>query len=227
MLEFDKLVITSAYKTTTAANKGFSTRSSSTGYKAEIMISDYRQIMKELVKIDKELLKGLKKNYREIAQPVSEGIKSRISSVPPLSGMRKRVVPGRLTWGTGKPARSTTVRVPRQSKKRNSWAISQIRVNSAATIMSDMAGKSNRFTGKKRITELYRYSLSPTGTRKHRISREGSRMFIANLDARLGGRASRMVYPGAEEKLPQARNQMEQAINEAVDTINRELRRAS
>lgn len=228
MLEFDKLVNIQAYKTTSAANKGYSLKTTTTSYKAVIEITDYNYLIRELAKVDKELLKMLKSRYKEIAQPVREKIRNNIDAKPPLSGMRKAVVPGRTTWGTGKPAKSTTIRQPRVAKKSGGWAISAVVVGSPATVIADMAGKSNKATGKSKKTGLYPYTGpgNKNGYRQHRITRQGSRLFIANLDARLGGKASRMVWPAAEEALPQARSEMIDALNYAVKIINREMRSA-
>lgn len=216
-----------SYRTVSAANRGFSGRTSSQGEGAYILITDYRQLIRELGKVDRELVKQLKSRYREIAQDVRDEIKREIPSRPPLSGMRKAVVPGRVTWGTGKPARSAIIRQPRSRAKGRNIPISQIMVGSPATIIADMAGKSNRETAKKKIAGPYRYSASPTGTRTHRINPVGSRKFINNLDRALSGKASRMVYPAAERKLDNARDEMQEALNYAAQIINNELRDVS
>lgn len=215
-----------SYSTRTAGNKGFSSASRSTGEGAYLMISDWRELVRELGKVEKELQKQLKRRFREIAQPVRDEIKRSIDAQPPLSGMRKKVIPGRVTWGTGKPARSAVIRMPRSRPKGRNVPITQIMVGSPATIIADMAGKSNRFTAKKVKTDKYKYSLSPEGFRTHRINPIGSRKFINNLDSRLNGKASRMVYPAAERKLDAARNEMQDAIDYAAAIINKELRNA-
>lgn len=215
-----------SYTTRTAANKGFSGASRSTGEGAYLMVSDWRALVRELGKADKEMQKQLKRRFREIAEPVRDEIKREISSTPPLSGMRKKVIPGRVTWGTGKPARSAVIRMPRSRPKGKNVPITQIMVGSPATIIADMAGKSNRETAKRGRTAPYRYSLAPTGYRTHRINPIGSRKFINNLDSALNGRASRMVYPAAERKLDAARDQMQEALNYASQIINKELRNA-
>jgi hypothetical protein len=228
MLEFDKLVNIKPYKTTSARNMGHSGGSTTTGYRAEIEITDYTRLIRMLGQVDKMLVKELKARYKEIASPVRDKIRNAIDSQPPLSGMRKVSVPGRVAWGVGKPPKSTTIRVPRVTKTNKGWAITAVRVNSAATIIADMAGKSNRVTGKSKKTELYRYNGpgNKEGYRQHRLSRAGSRLFIANLDARLGGKASRRVWPAAEDALPEAQREMQEAINKAVTLVNRNMRSA-
>jgi len=211
-------------RTVSAANRGFSGRTVSKTEGAYLEITDYRQLIRELGKVEKEMVTQLKRRFREIAEPVRDEIKREISTRPPLSGMRKAVIPGRTTWGTGKPARSALIRLPRGKPRGRNVPISQIMVGSPATIIADMAGKSNKQTAKRKFTRPYKYSLSPTGMRDHRINPAGSRKFINNLDSRLGGKASRMVYPAAERKLDDARDEMQEAINYASRIVNRELR---
>jgi hypothetical protein len=158
----------------------------------------------------------LRANAREIARPVEDAIKRGIPSAPPISGMTPAVVPGRLTWNTGFPANSTTIQTPRLAKKKQYNSIARVRTRSAALGIADMAGRSRRAMNRYEFTREYPYSLSPTGSRKHRISATGSRKFIENLDSGRGvkkGSASRFVWPSAEKALPFARYKMENVLN--------------
>lgn len=213
--------------TRTAGNPGFSSASRSRTEGAVIEITDWRMLLRELRKLDAEMERQLKRRFREIGGVVRDGIREKIDSRPPLSGMRKAVQPGRVTWGTGKPAKSAIVRMPRSARKGQNVPVAQIMVGSPATIIADMAGKSNRETAKKKITSEYPYSRSRSGTRRHKINPLGSRKFINSLDGALGGKASRMVYPGAEGKLDAARSEMQEAINHASAIVNTELRDVS
>jgi hypothetical protein len=213
-----------SYTTRTAGNAGFSSASRARAEGAVIEITDWRLLLAELRKVDKEMEKQLKRRFREIGGVVRDGIKEKIDSRPPLSGMRKGVIPGRVTWGTGKPAKSAIVRMPRTARKGRSVPVSQIMVGSPATIIADMAGKSNKETAKKKVTSDYLYSRSASGTRRHKINPVGSRKFINSLNSALGSKASRMVYPGAESKLDAARHEMQEAIDYASAIVNKELR---
>ncbi len=217
-------IVREAYRTRVAANLGFSSRGVASGERAYLMITDYRELIRELNKVEKEMTKQLKNRFKEIARPVRDEIKREIPTRAPLSGMRKAVIPGRVTWGTGKPARSAIIRQPRTRRKGQHVPISQIMVGSPATIIADMAGKSNKETAKRNRTAPYKYSKSPSGFRTHRITAKGSRLFIKNLDDALGGRASRMVYPAAERKLDEARAEMQDALDYAATIVNNELR---
>ena len=216
-----------SYTTRTAGNAGFSSASRSRAESAVLEITDWRLLIKELGKVEKEMERQLKRRFREIGGVVRDGIRAEIKTQPPLSGMRKKTIPGRVTWGTGKPAKSAIVRMPRGARKGKNVPIAQIMVGSPATVIADMAGKSNRETAKKKVTGIYKYSRSRSGERKHKINPIGSRKFINSLDSALGGRASRMVYVGAESKLDEARSEMQEAINYASAIVNKELRDVS
>lgn len=229
MREFPQVALQN-YKTVTAGNPGYTSRSVARSQKAVVELSDWRYLLREISKLNVEIRKDMRKEFRRIAKEVQAGIKSEISTRPPLSGMRKAKIPGRVAWGVGKPARSAIIRLPRDAK-RNYLPIAQIRVGSPATIIADMAGKSNAMTNSKARTAPYEYTKYVNGTpvrvmRTHAITKIGSRKFIANLDAALNGRASRMVYPGAEKALPEAREEIQSIVAQVVDRMNRELRRA-
>lgn len=193
----------------------------------DIAITDYRELIKELKKIDGELPKAMQRSFKHIGEPVRKGIREAIPSKPPLSGMRKKVIPGRVTWGTGKPARSALISAGRPKIKAGAFTIARIKVGSPGTIIADMAGASDRFTNSRRRTKPYKYSLSPTGERSHRITFAGSAKFKRNLTSRLGGKASRMVYPGAEKELPRARDRADETIDKYVNHVNREIERGN
>lgn len=230
MHEFPSYKVIS-YRTTSAANRGFSERTTQTGYQATIEVSNLKYMLDELSKINEDARKIFRRRFREIGQPIQkeiqDGIRANRLGVPgSMRGFGKKVVPGRVTWGTGKPATSAVISMPRLSTRRDAMPIAKIKVGSPATVIADMAGKSNRATANKPRTAVYPYSLSPSGQRSHKISRVGSRKFIQNLDATIGGKASRVVYPSAEKALPKARVEMELAFDFMANEVNRRLRSA-
>lgn len=219
------------YRTSTAASKA-QQRQTRLGTQATVEITNLQLLLKELSKVNDETRKQFRKDFRKIAEPVRDEIKKGISSnrlgIPgSMRGFQKKVIPGRLTWGTGKPANSAIISMPRITTRKAGMAISKITVGSPATVIADMAGKSNKVTGKKRRTDPYPYSLSPTGQRTHRITSVGSRKFIQNLDSTIGNRASRVVYPSAEKALPEAQKEMGLSLDDMVQKLNRELRKAN
>lgn len=201
---------------------------------SEISITDFRALMTALNKLDGEILKEFNRGSKEIAKPVQEGIKASIPSRAPLRGMRKAQggIPGRLTWGTGKPAKSATIVALRPKKfiKGQRIGIVKVVVKSPATIMADMAGKSRAYVGKRKVTEPYAYTRTLKGkygsirklrtVRTHKINGQGSAM----ID-KLGSQPSRYVYPGAESAFGEAVNAMDRHLQTAILVIERETGR--
>lgn len=198
--------------------------SRSTYARSEVYVSNYYNLIKALRETDKELLKEFRKRAKDIGKPVQAAIKRSIPSTPPIRGMRRRVVPGRLTWGIGKPAKSALIRLknPRKFQKDQRTSLLSVRVGSPATVLADMGGKSNRVTGKNKITPVYAYSRSKSKFRQHTINGQGENM-ISALNA--AGGASRYIWPGAEDAIPEARQQFQIAVDEAVETVNENLER--
>jgi len=205
------------------------------GIQAEITITDYREIIRDLRKLEGEMLKQFKAGARDIAKPVQAGIKREIPLKAPLRGSRKRKngmrygmqpvrdgAVGRLTWGQGKPARSAVIREqsPKKFPQNRNVSIVKIVVGSPATILADMAGKSNSYTGRKRITDPYPYKFrnGEIGVRRHKIRGQGVAMIRA-----LDRSPSRYAYRGAEDAMPQAVANMQDHLNDAIRVIQREL----
>lgn len=222
-----------------AVVRGFRTVTSRVGAvnqkfdQSEIMISDYRWIIKQLNEIDKEILKEFKRNQKQIAKPVQQGIRKNIPLRAPLRGstrrrngtrygMQQASVPGRLTWANGKPARSALIRNrnPRKFTKSARTAITKIDVVSPATVMADMAGKSMRYVNRKARTDPYRYTLrnGEQVMRTHRIKNQGLGMI-----RELGKQPSRFVYPGALSRLDDAAKEMSELTEDALRTIKRKM----
>ena len=231
MYEFPSYKVTS-YRTTSAANGRISGRTTQVGYRASIEISDLQFMLNEMSKVNEEARKQFRRRFREITTPVQkkiqEGIRAnRLGTPGNMRGFGKKVVPGRLTWGTGKPATSAIISMPRLTSRKDYLPISKIKVGSPATVIADMAGKSNRVTASKARTEIYPYSRSKTGERSHKITRQGSRKFIQNLDLTTSNKASRIVYPSAEKALPAARIEAEITLDYMANEVNRRLRSAN
>lgn len=196
-----------------------------TGTRSEVYLSEYYNLIKTLREVDMELLKQFRKDARKIVKPVQQDIRDNIPSTPPIRGMRRGVVPGRLTWGVGKPAKSALIKIsnPRKFERNERTSIASVRVKSPGTILADMAGKSNRVTNKKKVTETYAYSRAKSGFRTHRLNGQGQAM-ISALNSVRGG-ASRYVWPGALKALPEARAEFQAAVSDVVRKVNAELER--
>lgn len=196
------------------------------GSRAEVHLSEYYNLIKVLREVDKELLKEFRKKAKAIVKPVQQEIRAKIPTAPPIRGMRRRIEPGRVTWGTGKPAKSALIRLknPRKFQGEKRISIASVHMRSPATIIADFAGKSNKITGKNKVTPVYAYSRSKSGFRQHKLNGQGEAM-IRQLNL-VKGDSSRMIWPGAEKGLPGARDEMQSAINDVVVRVNAELERA-
>lgn len=202
-------------------------------------ISNWNEIMKVLNKLDKDYVKELRRDFRDIAKPVQTAIRKAIPSKakPPISGMRQ-VHFGRLAWGSSfgsgaKPAKSVLIQTPSTRTKRarrfDTYAIARLQVGSPATVLFDMAGRKNYMRGRKGYTPLYDYMYTINGNkvpgkRKHKVT---PLAFATGLSSATGGlqpRASRVIWPAAERALPEARARVDKKISEVNLKVNALLR---
>lgn len=213
-----------------------------------LYITDYEELIRELNRIQPTLVKQLRKEYRQIAKPVQAAVKADIPINPPTSGVHKkkrqntvsgfypRTVPGRLSWGANsqnrmRDARSVGIqtfsatRAKRNMKynKMSAAAIARLKVDSAATVMADLAGSSGKYVNKKAVTREYSYSRSATGKRIHKINGQGESMIQALDRRKSGGGRSRFVYPAADKSIPSVLPKMNSALQRAYDTVNRRM----
>jgi hypothetical protein len=222
------------------------------GQRYSMKLTDYKALVKELGKIDQSLVKGMKAEFKQIAQPVADEIKSSISKVsktgplgprknPKLGGMRPGFDnSGRLAWGRkaalngAKPfaADSTLTQInPRYKKGGGKYrAIARVRTRSAGTGLADMAGRSGRYVNSKARTKPYEINLFGKGIvkRDHRINNQGKRL-IENLNSGASGKlkssASRYVWPAAEKAIPKFQSEAKRVLEKNYDEINRRLAR--
>ncbi len=196
-----------------------------------LTFTEYQSLIRTMRQINPELVRALRKRYRQIARPVVSGIKGNIPSTAPLSGMVTKV--GRLSWSRtmnqSKDVKSVVIRERRKAPRTSIpiVGIVQARAVAAPLALADMSGRSGAHINARSVTREYDYTYHKAngqtyiGKRKHRINGQGRIMI-----ARLASKASRYVYPGAERALPEAKIQMEAAVNDAVQQINQMLRRA-
>jgi hypothetical protein len=205
-------------------------------------ITNWNDIMKVLNKLDKDYVKELRTSFKEIAKPVQDRIKKNIPSKgnPPLSQMRQ-VHFGRLAWGTTyggggtrpKPAKSVLVQLPstRSAKARRSGAISiaRLQVGSPGTVLFDMAGRKNYSKARRGFTPTYDYMYTINGQkvpgkRKHKVTPMAFAKGLGQAKSRLNINASRIVWPAAEQALPEARKKMDGKITEVNRKVSELLR---
>jgi hypothetical protein len=195
--------------------------------KTDIFISDYKRLVRELNKLEPELVREMRKDIRDVAEVVRSGVRAAIPSRSPVRGMVRKLSHVGKTWNTTNRARTVkiVVRSPKRDALKNQ-AIAQLVINSPATIIADMASKSGGNDGK--MTDWYVYPRSETtsenyrpGERRHRINGQGAGLLKALSS--IGPEASRMVYPGAEKKLDAAAAKLAEVIGEAAEKAERKL----
>lgn len=198
-------------------------------YKTDFIISDYKRLVRELNKLEPELVKEMRKDIRDVAEIVRSGVRAAIPSRAPIRGMVRKLSPVGKTWNTTNRARTVkiVVRSPKRDARKNQ-AIVQLVINSPATIIADMAARAGGNDGK--MTDWYVYPRSETtsenyrpGERRHKINGQGVGLLKA-LEGHVGsGDPSRMVYPGAEKKLDAAAAKLAEVIGEAAEKAERKL----
>ena len=212
----------------------------SPGSQIQVRATDYKLVIKELNKIDKNLAVELKREYRKIAGVAQKSVRSELNSLGragPSRGMRHG---GRTGWGTnygsaGGPV-SGAKRYPFNSvlieafnrPKKGQTGIARLRVRSAGTVLTDLA---RNFRGVRR-TRTYNIRLfgGPEITRRHTTSWTSVAYFIRNLGpivkpSKKG--KSRNVYPGFDRALPEVQKEAKLAIEKTVRIVKANIDRAS
>lgn len=212
----------------------------SSGVRLEI--TNYNEIYRTLLKIDKVYLRELRKDFKKIGKPVQASIRKAIPArnKPPLSGM-KQVHFGRLAWGTTyagggdkpKTAKSVLIQTPntrsKKARKAGEISILRLQIGAPGTVLFDMAGRRNNTRARRGLTPEYDYMYTiggqkVPGRRRHRVVPYNFANGLSKSKGRLQFTASRIVWPAAEKALPQARQKMAEAIRAANNKINAELR---
>lgn len=176
-------------------------------------VKDIRELQRKLRAIEPSLRTEFMREVKTIGKTPERAIKAAIPNEAPISGLAK---PGSaLQWGKAKKgsggAKSTTIRFrTKAGGKSLTTTLLGIRVNSAASSVADMAGRSGRYVGagykgsgySKPIRRTYSDgSQSVEFTR--RASRKAGNAFIRNLNSGIGNRPSRMAWKAVEKDLPQ------------------------
>jgi len=201
-------------------------------------VTNWNEVMKVLVKLDKTYTSAMRKDFKKIAKSVQDEVRKGIpnKSKPPLSGM-KQVHFGRLAWGStygkgAKPSKSVLIQTPntRKRKYRNTdIAIARVQVISPATVLADMAGRRGNAKARKGLTPEYDYMYTINGKkvpgkRQHRVKPWN---FVSKISGGKGIKqnwASRFIWPSALKALPQVRRDVDTVITAANVKVNQLLR---
>lgn len=198
-------------------------------------VTQIRELQKRLKSIDPKLRTELLRSAKKPAEAIVSQVRPAINAVQPLSGMTR----GRLNWNASVDAKGKTHKADdlkiqfrtRSSGKSNMTSLVRVKVASPAVTMADMAGRSKNFMGAGyKGTGLTREYAYKGGTRRHRVDGNGIKnpkhnyKFARQGDAlidRLGGKASRYVWPAAEKSIPAVKAQIEAVLRSVYDELNR------
>jgi hypothetical protein len=188
-------------------------------------VQDIRALQKKLKEIEPSLRTQFLREIKAIGKEPEKAIRNAIPTTAPLSGMAK---PGAtLQWGKvtkgakSGGAKATTIRFrTKAGGKSLTTTLLGIRVNSAASSVADMAGRSGRFVGKgykaSGFSKPIRRTYSDGGQSvefRRRASVAGGEAFIRNLNKKLGNNPSRMVYKAVEKSLPQTSKEVQFVVD--------------
>ena len=191
---------------------------SATGNK--FSVQDIRAMQRKLKSIEPKLRTEFLREVKKIGKEPQKAIQNAIPNTPPLSGLAK----GRIKWGEakgGKGAKSTTIRFRTQAGGKSlTTTLLGIRVNSAATSIADMAGRSGKSVGagyknsgySRPIVRNYADGGQSVEFRRRATKRNGL-MFIRNLNSALGNKASRMAWKAVEKDLPQISKSVQYVVD--------------
>jgi hypothetical protein len=171
----------------------------------DLSVQGIRQLQKQLRAVEPGLRTQFMREIKKIAVVPNQAIKSAIPASPPLSGMEGYT---NVSWGVGKPANSTSIIFrTRSSGSSQNTTLLRIKVNSVATSIADMAGRSGRSIGQgKRGSGMTAYVKRNRSGELIAVARrtpyEAGQKFIHNLNVAAKNRASRFVWKAVENDLP-------------------------
>lgn len=200
-----------------------------------IRIEGVKETLQLLDAVQPGSIKELRKDIKRIAEPAVTAISSRIPASAPLSGMRHY---GRTRYAGAKVKSELLLR---DNKFNNTSSLVRISVQSpgdaAGLEIADMAGRKSQGGG---VQLPYQYkgvgrvggSGRQAPARSRSVVRRGnSRPFQYRINgqgkamiSKLGGQASRYVYPAVSLKLPGLVDDMVKTLDLYVAKINQKLK---
>jgi hypothetical protein len=179
-------------------------------------VQDIRDLQRKLKAIEPQLRTQFVRDIKAIGKEPNKAIKEAIPNTPPLSGLDPsgRGRNAKIQWGkvTKGPAgaKSTTIRFRTQAGGKSlTTTLLGIRVNSPASSIADMAGRSGRSvgagyrgSGRTRPTVRTYKDGSQSVMFTKPATRKAGEAFVRNLNSRIGNRPSRMAWKAVEKSLP-------------------------
>jgi len=182
-----------------------------------------KETIAEMRKFEPEMLKDLRKNIRQIAQPAVSQIRSNSPKVAPLSGMAGN---GRTAYTTPK----VNIRITPSGKSYGFGSTTANLVAITATgsgkyVGFDIADIAGRGPGGGQYARTRPFVDPKTGrTVRRKINGQGKNL-IEVLNQRSKNPPSRYVYGGLEDKLPAIRAEVAKVIGKTMDDFTRRLRK--
>jgi hypothetical protein len=181
-------------------------------------VQDIRKLQRDLKDIEPKLRTQFMREVKAIGKEPQKAIREAIPTAAPLSGLdpngrgrNAKIQWGKVTKGAQSGgAKSTTIRFRTQAGGKSlTTNLLGIRVNSPASSIADMAGRSGRSVGagyrnsgfSKPMRRTYADGSQSLEFRR-RATRTQGEAFIRNLNSRIGNRPSRMAWKAVEKSLP-------------------------
>jgi len=176
-----------------------------------------RDALRVIGQFDKTLRREFTKDFRKAAQPIVDDAKRRVPTEPPLSGWERNWRGAPLWTGSRERTRIKTQVDTRRSKPRLGASLMNKQVVGAVAVVAG-GGKGTGRVSQGRGLAIF----DMAGRGNSDVTPQGRQMITGLNDKH--GKASRAMWPAAEDKLPQVTNNAEQIVRHAVNEANRLLR---
>lgn len=196
-------------------------------------VQDIRALQRKLRDLQPSLRTEFMREVKSIGKKPEEAIQNAI----PLNAPISRFAKGAIRWGQvskGRKsggAKSTTIRFRTQSGGKSlTTTLLGIRVNSAATSIADMAGRSGRSVGQGYRSTGFskpfvrRYADGGISVEfRRRATRRSGEAFIRNLNEGLASTPSRMAWKAVEKSLPATSKSIQYVVDKWAIKASRGL----
>jgi hypothetical protein len=192
-------------------------------------VQDIRALQRKLKTIEPQLRTQFVRDIKKVGKEPQEAIRNAIPTTSPLSGLdpNGRGRNAKIQWGKVSKgaqsggAKSTTIRFRTQAGGKSlTTTLLGIRVNSPASSIADMAGRSGRSIGRgyrgsgrtKPTIRTYKDGSQSVMFTKPATQKAGL-AFVRNLNSRIGNKPSRMAWKAVESSLPKLSRDVQFIVN--------------
>jgi hypothetical protein len=188
----------------------------------DILVTDVRQLQRKLKEIDPNLRKHLLRDVKGVGKKAESKIKSAIPTISPLRASNSS---GRLAWnsqvnskGQMVAANKTQVQFRTSGSGRSATtSLVAVKVVAPMTIIADIAGRSGRAMNQGYRGSGYTRQFMRNGVMvRMRLNGQGDGMI-----KKLGGGASRFVWPALIQDKPQLEAEVRAVLDRYMAIANR------